>query len=123
LIRAAKLFAGVETFDAHSAKSDTLVTELTYNGMLKSFNLEDKTIDEIVEEVGFPKGNVDLLGKIKYTTELGYHLTFGKYKNHPLNKVVKEDIGYINWVLNTDMPRDTKNMLELLKMKFLNENS
>ena len=46
--------------------------------------------------------------------------SFGKYKGNEVSEVLKNDPGYYSWIMKSDFPKYTKNMLNKIRLSELN---
>jgi len=78
----------------HDALDDVLATKQLYEGLCKNIGLDTEE-----DAIAYSGGDAfDLQGKFKLINER-VCFNFGKYKNHPLDDVVRNDKGYMNWVM------------------------
>ena len=61
--------------------------------------------------------NADLAGRIVYNENDVEVFNFGKYKGQPVEDVLKKDPGYFGWMLKSDFPLYTKNVLTKIKLR------
>jgi DNA polymerase-3 subunit epsilon len=45
---------------------------------------------------------------------------FGKYKNKPVEDILKRDSGYYGWMMQGDFSLNTKNVLTRIRLRTLN---
>ena len=100
-----KRYTGKNLDDAHSADADT---EATLEVFIHQLDKLDKglSIQDVDDFIQGDKKRVDISGKI-YEVDGEWYWSFGKHKDKPLS----ENKGYINWVLSSDFPQDTKDKL------------
>ena len=65
--------------------------------------------------------NVDFAGKMIYNDQGVEVFNFGKYKDKPVEEVLKKDIGYYGWMMNGDFSLHTKNALTRIRLRSLNK--
>ena len=114
LTDAFKRYTGKDLDDAHEALADTRATEAVFMDQLKRLNeddslTEDHTPESIDKLCQGENIRFDYAGKC-YIKDGVVFWSFGKNKDNP----VLEDPGYLNWVLNSDFPIETKNKLKSL---------
>ena len=84
---------------AHDAEGDVNVLEALFRRlftkMRESHSSDEETIDEMVE--------------ISSRPTLFKNFIFGKYKGKPVDKVLRTDKGYLEWLLNQRLSADTGN--------------
>lgn len=100
--------------DAHDAENDVNATCEVLQAMLgyEEFNL--KTYDEIIEMSNNGKKILDFAGKFSMNDNGEEIFTFGKNANVP----VKNELGYLSWMLKSDFGTDTKNWAKKLLDKY-----
>jgi len=113
LASAVKMYCGKELEDAHNAEADTQATYDVFKGQMSAHEeLQGLTVDEL--DAYCKKDNrIDLAGKVIRDKDGDYAYSFGKNEG----KKVKDDLSYLNWMLTTNFPLNTKNVLT----KILNE--
>ncbi len=106
LSNAYRFYCGKELLNAHSAEADILATEEIFQAQLQFHEgLEDaNSFHEACQN-----NDVDKSGKLKWNDEGEIVIAFGKkYAKVPLKEVIKKDRGYIDWVISSEFPEDTK---------------
>jgi DNA polymerase-3 subunit epsilon len=106
---AVKKFLGREHEGAHDASVDIDATMEVALMMFEHFCVEG-SLAEWDERLRDPSW-IDRQGKIVWDGEEAC-MAIGKHKGEPLILVVKTDPGYIHWMLKSDFPSDTKQILE-----------
>jgi len=61
--------------------------------------------------------NADFAGRIVYNDKKEEIFNFGKYKGRKVADVLKEDIGYYGWIMNSNFALDTKKVLTNIKLR------
>lgn len=61
--------------------------------------------------------NVDFVGFIIYDDKDVEIFNFGKYKGVPVEKVLKEQQGYYDWMMKSEFPLYTKKVLTKIKLR------
>lgn len=104
-------YTGKTLFSAHDAESDVDATIEIFESMLDvhSDTLENMKITEI-SKTGLKFPSVDLFGKVSINAVGKYALTFGKHKSESLVDLPES---YIDWILTTDLSKNTKNAIRL----------
>ena len=112
LAAAYKFYCNKELKNAHSALSDTKATyEILIQQISKYKDLKNDT--EFL--ANFSEADlkyVDLAGFIRYNKKNERVLSFGKYKMITLENIWEENPGYFSWILNSDFPIFTKNIIK-----------
>lgn len=97
---------------AHDAGVDVQSTEEVLNGQLMKYPEIPRTVPELADYC-FPKDPmwVDQQGKLTWRHGEAT-IGFGKYQGYTLKELVKRDQKYLKWMLDTDFPRDTKEIVQ-----------
>lgn len=106
-----KRFTGEELEDAHNALNDVRATDVVLDYILKENFEEMPTPQEIDEYLQGDKKRYDLAGKIYIDKEGTHKWAFSKN----IDKPVLSDIGFTNWVLSNNFPKDTKDKIKELQ--------
>jgi DNA polymerase-3 subunit epsilon len=61
--------------------------------------------------------NVDLAGRIVYNDNNEQIFNFGKYKGHLVTDVLEKDPGYYGWIMASDFPLNTKQVLTKIRIE------
>lgn len=136
-----------EDFEAHRADQDTEATYRVLMGELDMYSKEQQDEDErilpndmdFLAEFSKQNDNVDFAGRMIWapiTDKEGKPLTdkdgkpqlqevfnFGKYKDYPVEEVLKKDPGYYSWMLGADFPNNTKQVLTRIRLREFNKHS
>lgn len=101
-----KRYTGKDLVNAHAAMADTDATLDIFLGQLEQLdsNMGLTDIDSFTQG---DKKRVDLSGRLYEAEDGEWCWGFGKHKDLPLSS----NLGYINWVLKSDFPSDTKDKL------------
>lgn len=103
--------------DAHTAAADTTATYEVLKAQL------DRYPDALENNIDFlckfstQNKNVDFAGFIIYDEQGIEVFNFGKNKGVPVEKVLKEQQGYYDWMIKSDFPLYTKKMLTRIKLR------
>ncbi len=113
LATALKFYAGEVLEGAHNAENDNLATLKVLKGQLAMYpELATMDINQLHDFCSDGKKTLDLAGKIGINANGEAYYTFGK----AINKLVRNDTGFANWMLKNDFSNDTKNVVtQLLK--------
>lgn len=106
LMHAHKRFVGDSFAEAHSAAADVAATGRVLRGMLKSFELGDRSWEDIAA-VCEPESDtwVGSSRHLRWSDEGRPVLGFGKHKGKALDALASsEDEGYLRWILGNDFP-------------------
>lgn len=108
LAAAYKFYCQKELVRGHSAEADIMATvEIIDNQISRYPDLprEPKKLGKLL----FPDC-VDLGGRFAWKNGQVV-LTFGKYKGKSLQQLCKNDVDYLEWVLSSDFPENTKQII------------
>lgn len=120
LSAAYKFYCGKELEGAHGANADTMATYEVLKAQL------DKYPDVLQNDVAFlseyscQNRNVDFAGKIVYNSKGVEVFNFGKYKDVPVEDVLRRDTGYYGWMMNGEFSLDTKRVLTQIRLRGAN---
>ena len=98
--------------NAHGAEADVLATIRVLEGQFEKYPDLPADIDEL-DDYCNPRNPlwVDRIGRLKWENR-EVVLNFSKKKGTPLRDVLENDPGFIKWLLRSDFPRDTKEIVE-----------
>jgi DNA polymerase III subunit epsilon len=106
-------YCGEMHIDAHDAKADVLATIRVLESQIAKYSdLKDMSMSELSDFCTMRKTDwVDRTGKFKW--EKGeVVINFGKKQGVLLRDLINNEKSFIKWMLNSDFPRDTKEILE-----------
>ena len=104
--------------NAHTAMADTRATLEVLRAQLYHYGDQiPHSIEGLAEFSRFNK-NVDLAGRIIYDDKGTPVFNFGKHRGRPVEWVVKNEPGFISWMLQADFPQNTKQALTRLYLKY-----
>lgn len=96
---------------AHDAEVDTRATKEILFSQFEQYDDIGDTLDEIAQYSTYSSDRpADIAGKLLYNQEGALIYNFGKNKG----SLVTDDLGYARWMINSDFPEDTKNLLSEL---------
>lgn len=112
LSAALAFYCGEMHLDAHGALADAKATIRVLEGQFKHYSDLPGNMDELHDYCD-PRDPswVDRAGRLKWAGE-EVVLNFGRQKGVPLRKLIDEEPSFIKWMLRSDFPRDTKNIVE-----------
>lgn len=112
LTAALSFYCGELHVDAHGAEADVIATIRVLDGQFERY--EDLPGDmNALHDFCNPRDPlwVDRQGRLRWSNgEVA--LNFGKKKGQLLRKIVEEDPGFIKWMLRSDFPADTRQIVE-----------
>ncbi len=120
LSAAYKFYCSKELHEAHSAEADTRATYEVLKSQLDRYDDLENDI-QFLSTYSSHTRNVDLAGRIVLDNNDVEIFNFGKHKGQPVEKILKEEPGYFNWILNGDFPRHTKKVLTDIKLRTFGE--
>lgn len=103
--------------DAHSAAADTMATYEVLKAQLDRYNGSLENSIDFLSKFSSQKKNVDFAGFIVYDDNGVEVFSFGKYKGVPVEKVLKEQPGYFDWMEKSEFPLYTKKVLTRIKLR------
>lgn len=104
--------------NAHTAMADTRATLEVLRAQLDHYGDQiPHSIEGLADFSRFNK-NVDLAGRIIYDDKGTPVFNFGKHRGRPVEWVVKNEPGFISWMLQADFPQNTKQALTRLYLKY-----
>ncbi|MDX5436353.1 MAG: 3'-5' exonuclease [Pontibacter sp.] len=128
LSAAYKFYCDKSLENAHSAEADTIATYHILMAQLDRYQNTPLEIAEGVEE--YPVQNdmealhkfttqktADLSGRIVYNNAGQEVFNFGKYKNVPVEEVLKKEPSYYDWMMKGDFPLYTKKVLTRIRLR------
>lgn len=102
--------------NAHSAEADTKATYEVLQAQLDRYPELQNDI-EFLSKFTTQSNNVDFAGRIIYNEKGEEVINFGKYKGQKVADVLKKDIGYYGWIMNSDFTLHTKKVLTAIKLR------
>lgn len=111
LSAALKFYCGDAHVDAHGALADVQATIRTFEGQLVRYPELPRSITEL-DEYCNPQNPTwaDRAGRLKWGGGR-ILINFGKNKGRPLKEMIDTDPGFINWLLKSDFPDDTRKII------------
>lgn len=103
--------------DAHTAAADTLATYEVLKAQLDRYGEKLENSIEFLSKFSTQNKNVDFAGFIVYDDKGVEVFNFGKNKGMSVEKVLKEQQGYYDWMMKSDFPLYTKKMLTRIKLR------
>ena len=119
LSAAYKFYCGKEHENAHSSLSDAKATYEVFKSQLEKYSELEKNI-KFLSNFSRMRRNLDLSGYILENEKGKPIFSFGKYKGNEVSEVLKNDPGYYSWIMKSDFPKYTKNMLNKIRLSELN---
>lgn len=112
LTAAVRFYCDKELKDAHGARADAEATVDVLEGQFRKYKDLPGNIDEL-DEYCNPRDPswADKHGRLKWVNGK-ITINFGKKKGESVEQLIRDDPGFIKWMLKNDFPRDTKSILE-----------
>lgn len=120
LSAAYKFYCGQELEGAHGAEADTRATYEVLKAQLDRYSDLTNEVPALADFSTFHR-NVDFAGKMVYNENDVEVFNFGKYKDVPVEDVLKKDTGYYGWMMQGDFALNTKNVLTRIRLRTLNK--
>ena len=115
-----KFYCEKDLVGAHGAEADALATYEVLQAQLDRYP-ELKNDIEFLAKFTTQNNNVDFAGRMIYNEKREEVINFGKYKGQKVTDVLKNDIGYYGWMMNSDFPLHTKKVLTNIKLRDFNK--
>ena len=111
LSAALRFYGDEEHVDAHGAQPDVDATIKVLGGQFKRYGDLPATVEALAQYCD-PKHPdwVDRAGRMKWVNR-EVTLNFGKKSGTPLRHAIENDPGFINWMLRSDFPPDTREIV------------
>ncbi len=111
LSAALKFYCGEFHLDAHGAMGDVDATIRVLDGQLERYGDLPRSVDGLHELCDTRKPDwVDRSGKLRWANG-DILINFGKNKGQSLKTLVREDPGFLSWMLRSDFPPDTQDLI------------
>jgi DNA polymerase III subunit epsilon len=120
LSAAYKFYCGKDLEGAHGAEADTKATYEVLKSQLDRYP-ELQNDMQFLSEFSSHNRNVDFAGKIILNDKDVEVFNFGKYKDIPVEDILKRDSGYYGWMMQGDFTLNTKNVLTRIRLRALNK--
>jgi DNA polymerase-3 subunit epsilon len=118
LIGATKRFLKEDLTNAHQAKADVIATARVFEKQMEEFGPMYEDIDDLSESTSKLRNKLDLSGKFIINENHQICLSFGKYKDKPVQEVFKNDSGYFLWMAEkSDMSNEVKKLAKSIYEK------
>lgn len=115
-----KFYCDKDLVGAHGAEADTLATYEVLQAQLDRYP-DLKNDIEFLAKYTTQNNNVDFSGRMIFNEKGEEVINFGKYKGQLVTDVLKKDIGYYSWMMNSDFSLHTKKVLTNIKLRDFNK--
>jgi len=115
-----KFYCGANLDNAHSAEADTMATYEVLEAQLDRY--KDDEEEPLRNDIAFlaeystKSRNVDYAGRIVLNDKDIPVFNFGKHKGTPVTEVFTREPSYYSWMMEGDFTRDTKKVIEEIKL-------
>ncbi len=116
LSAAYRFYCNADLEDAHSAAADTKATYEVLKAQLDRYPSLKNDVTSLAEISAYGK-NVDFAGRIVLDERGNEVINFGKYKGQKVTDVLRKDLGYYGWIMQSDFTLDTKRVLTNIKLR------
>ena len=120
LSAAYKFYCDKSLENAHTAEADTMATYEILKAQLDRYPDDLQNDIEFLSKYSSFTNNVDFAGRMVYNEDGKETINFGKYKGKLVEEVLKNDPGYYSWIMNGDVPLNTKKVLTEIKLRGFN---
>lgn len=120
LSAAYKFYCDKDLENAHSAEADTKATYEVLQAQLDRYPELQNDV-EFLAKFTAQTNNADFAGRIIFNEKGEEVINFGKYKGQKVTDVLKKDIGYYGWMMDSDFPLHTKKVLTNIKLRDFNK--
>lgn len=112
LTAALRFYCGDELTDAHGAESDTAATLRVLEGQFRKYPDLPRDPDELDALLNARDPfNVDRSGRLRWV-DGEITINFGKKQGKKVSDLVLEDAKFLQWILRSDFPRDTQEIIK-----------
>jgi len=114
LSAALRFYCNKDHVDAHGAEADVVATIDVFNGQLKRYPPEQlpRDMDKLDDFCNQRNPDwVDSTGKLRWQHG-EVVINFGQRRGTSLKQLIETNDGYINWMLRSDFPPDTRKIIE-----------
>ncbi|MBQ7449712.1 MAG: ribonuclease H-like domain-containing protein [Paludibacteraceae bacterium] len=101
--------------NAHTASADTDATREVFEAQIAKYTDLPNSI-EALSKFSSQGKHADLAGRLSYNDKHEVIFNFGKYKGQTVSSVLKKDMGYYGWLMNTDFPQYTKRIIQRIML-------
>ena len=112
LSAALQFYCGDAHIDAHGAEADVEATVRVFEGQLERYQDLPRNIEALDQYCNPQNPNwVDAAGRLAWKNGEAA-INFGKNRGKLLRDLVENDRGFINWLLKSDFPPDTREIVQ-----------
>lgn len=110
-------YCGKSLEDAHTAAADTQATYEVLKAQLDRYEGTLENSIDFLSKFSTQNKNADFAGFIIYDEKGVEVFNFGKNKGVPVEKVLKDQQGYYDWIMKSEFPLYTKKVLTEIKLR------
>lgn len=135
-LRAAyKFYCNKELVGAHGAEADTLATYEVVKAQIEKYSDTEYTDNnkkvtkpikndvQALHDFSFNSNFADFVGHIVYNQKRVEVFNFGKHKGKPVEDIFRTEPSYYDWMMKSDFPMFTKNLITAIKLRGFNKSS
>ena len=121
-----KLKAEAKLLKSLLSKTDNEEEKTQLNAMIQVAERNAEQYEAISNDVDFLSTfserykTADLMGRLIYNSNNEIVFNFGKYNGQLVSEVLKNNLGYYDWIMKGDFPEYTKKILTNIKLNLLN---
>ncbi|MGD0711370.1 MAG: exonuclease domain-containing protein [Bacteroidales bacterium] len=135
LAAAYRFYCNKEHTNAHSAEADTVATyeilkaqldkyaETEFTDQDKKKSIPVKNDVQALHDFSFHAHFADFVGHIVYNAKKVEVFNFGKYKGKSVEEIFAKEPSYYDWMMKSDFPLFTKNLITAIKLRGFNKSS
>lgn len=120
LVAAYKFYCNKDLENAHSAEADTLATYEVLEAQIERYGDIGDTVEALAEYSTHTRF-ADFAGYIGFDDNGREVFTFGKYKGHSVEEVLRKEASYYDWMMKGTFPEYTKRVLTAIKLREFNK--
>lgn len=112
LVAAYKFYCQKELTNAHNAEADVIATYEVLKAQVDKYEEVKNNIDFLSEFSRQGNNKADFAGRLAFDNKNRICYNFGKHKGKTVEEVAKKEAGYYGWMMTSDFPLYTKQVLK-----------